>query len=240
MVTPADAQQLRQAQRGVQRLVERDLRAFWGTLDLNRPGAARDALLGFVPELTRTYGDAAATVAADWYDDQRAAAGATGRYRAQLASPASADRVQQRVRYGAGHLFTPNPEQTLVFLDSAVQGYVAQPGRLTIRDSALADPAAAGWQRVTQPNSCKFCRMLAGRGGVYKRETATFASHDDCNCAAVPSWDPDAPEVGVEQYQASVRIQDLRDRAAEGSQEAQRQLDAHRSRVREFVADMDN
>src|SRR5690625_1238529 len=129
MVTPADAQQLRQAQRGVQRLVERDLRAFWGTLDLSRPEAARDALVEFVPELTRTYGDAAATVAADWYDDQRAMAGATGRHRAQPASPAGAARVQQRVRYGAGHLFTRNPEQTLVFLDSAVQGYVAQPGR---------------------------------------------------------------------------------------------------------------
>lgn len=47
--------------------------------------------------------------------------------------------------------------------------------------------------------------MLAGRGAVYKEATVHFASHGDCNCAAVPSWDQNAPEVDVSLYKASQR-----------------------------------
>src|SRR5690625_6760417 len=113
----------------------------------------RSALLGFVPELTRTYGDAAATVAADWYDEQRALAGAPGRFRAVMAPPLESAIVQQRIRFGAQHLFTDAPDGMLPFLRGAVQGYVIQPSRETIRHSTLADPAASGWQRVTRPGS---------------------------------------------------------------------------------------
>src|SRR5690625_5715142 len=63
----------------------------------------RSALLGFVPELTRTYGDAAATVAADWYDEQRALAGAPGRFRAVMAPPLESAIVQQRIRRSEEH-----------------------------------------------------------------------------------------------------------------------------------------
>jgi len=81
--------------------------------------------------------------------------------------------------------------------------------------------------------------MLAGRGGVYRRETVHFAAHgNDCRCAAVPSWDPDAPEVDVRAYVASERMTKLRDRAAAGDASAQRQLEAHRARIRAFTAEM--
>jgi hypothetical protein len=47
--------------------------------------------------------------------------------------------------------------------------------------------------------------MLHGRGAVYRESTAHFAAHKSCDCAAVPSWDPDAPEVDVRLYEASKR-----------------------------------
>jgi hypothetical protein len=47
--------------------------------------------------------------------------------------------------------------------------------------------------------------MLAGRGAVYRRDTADFAAHDHCRCGAAPSWDPSAPEVSVQQYEATER-----------------------------------
>lgn len=241
MATPADVALIRAANAGLVRLATRDLQAFWASLNLDRPEAARDALLRFMPELTARYGEAAAVVAADFYDDLREAEAVRPGFRARMADPVPADVVQQRTRFGAQHLFTENPGQTLVFLTGAATKYVLQPGRLTIVESALADPAAAGWHRETRPSrtyasGCGFCRMLATRGAVYKRATATFAPHDDCKCVALPSWDANAPEVSADQYRASERMDALRARAAAGDASAQRQLDAHRARVRDWIA----
>ena len=65
---------------------------------------------------------------------------------------------------------------------------------------------------------------------MYKRETAHFASHDDCNCAAVPDWDPDSPEVDVKQYAASERTSAM----------SERQRADHTARVAAFLAEMAN
>lgn len=241
MATAVDVARFGAANRGLAALVTRDLRAFWATLDLNRPEVARDALLRFVPVLTEQYGEVAATVAADFYDDLRAAEPVVPGFRARMADPVPRGVVQQRTRFGAQHLFTDTPDQTLVFLTGAATKYVLQPGRITIVDSAVADPAAAGWHRETRSSrthtsGCAFCRMLATRGAVYKRATATFAPHDDCKCVAVPSWDANAPEVSADQYAASERLDALRARAAAGEVSAQRQLEANRARVRDWIA----
>jgi hypothetical protein len=186
-------------------------------------------LLEFVPVLTSTYGDAAATVAADWYDDVRASEGVRGRFAATLADPFPAEAVEARVRFGASHLFTATPALMLPFLSGAVDEYVLQPGRDTIQRSAVADPAASGWHRQASAGACNFCRMLAGRGGVYRQETAAFAAHGNCGCVAVPSWDADAPEVPVEAYVASERT----------SRMSPEQKERHTARVREYLAAMD-
>lgn len=205
MVSSADAQRLRQAQIAVRRIVERDLTAFFGSLNLARPEATRDALLEYVPFLVQQYGDSAAAVAADWYDEVRAAEAVPGRFRA-LAQPSPYQSgVEDTVRRAAGSLFTDAPAGTLTSLLAPVGKYALAAGRQTIATSTARDPRASGWQRVTRSGACRFCRMLAGRGGVYREATAHFASHGDCNCAAVPSWDPGAPEVDVALYKASAR-----------------------------------
>lgn len=42
------------------------------------------------------------------------------------------------------------------------------------------------YQRIASPTACKFCRMLAGRGAVYRLETAGFRAHGNCGCTAEP------------------------------------------------------
>lgn len=57
-------------------------------------------------------------------------------------------------------------------------------GRGTIIDSAVADPRVLGWRRVLRGSSCGFCRMLAGRGAVFRESTVRFRSHGNCDCGA--------------------------------------------------------
>lgn len=236
MPTTSDVRLLSRAQRELAVRSQRELRRFWAALDLERPERVRDELLSFVPALTAAYGAAGAVVAADWYDEVRAAEGVPGRFRAVMAEPFPDEFVQARVRYGARHLFTEAPGRALPFLTGAVQEYVIQPARDTISRSSMADPRASGWHRQAQADACSFCRMLVGRGGVYRRESAAFAAHAHCNCVAVPSWDPDAPEVPVVTYTASERNGALRARAARGNKPAQRALEDNRRRVREHIA----
>jgi hypothetical protein len=227
MVSRSDAERLRRAQAGIRGLVERDLRAFFGSLDLSRPEVSRDALLEFVPVLVASYGESAAAVAADWYDEVRAAERVRGRFRARMTVPDEREAVEGTVRRAAGALFTDAPSDALVALSGPAGKYVVNASRATVRRSTFADPQAAGWQRVTRAGSCGFCQMLAGRGGVYKRETVRFAAHGDCGCTAVPSWDQDAPEVDVAVYEASERTTHMSDK----------QREEHNARARSWMAD---
>src|SRR5881392_704504 len=110
MPSHSDVQQLRAEYKAIRGLVERDLRELWASLDLSRPEAARDVLLQVVPALVDSYGDAAAAVAAEWYDDMRAAAGVRGRFRALPQESVYLTAAEGTVRRAAGDLFTENPE----------------------------------------------------------------------------------------------------------------------------------
>jgi len=208
MASRSDVNQLRTANDGIVRLATRDLTKFWGSLNLAKPDAARDALLEFIPTLVTEYGDIAATVAADWYDNLRVAAGIRGTFAAVLADGVPDAAVTSTVRFGAGHLFTDVPSGTLDFLSGAVSKYVLQPGRDTIVGSARADPSAHGWYRISG-GGCSFCEMLAGRGAVYREDSADFAAHDHCKCGVAPSWDKTRPEADVMQYEASQRTSSM-------------------------------
>lgn len=214
---------------GLVRYATRDLRRFWSTLDKERPKATRDALLRFTPALTDQYGAMSAALSADWYDEVRGGAAVQGSFRARPAGLVPVEAVESRVRFGAQHLFTLTPEQTLAFLADAATEYVLQPGRDTIATNTTRDPRASGWQRIASANACGFCRMLEGRGGVYKEASADFAAHGNCNCTAAPSWDPDAPEVPARAYEASQTTSGMSDE----------QREAHNRRIREYIASLD-
>ena len=231
MVDDSQTRLLRDAQNGIRSLVERDLRAFWLSLDLSRPEAARDALLAFTPALVEQYGEQAAAVAADWYDDVRAAERVRGRFRAEMVTPGEQEAVEGTVRRLAGDLFTDDPSPMLAGLLAAAPKFALAGSRLTVVRSTERDPQAAGWQRVIRGGACRFCRMLHGRGAVYKESTVNFAAHKACDCAAAPSWDPNAPEVDVRLYEASRRMTALRQRAAAGDRSAQRQIRDHNALI---------
>ena len=77
----------------------------------------------------------------------------------------------------------------LVQASGSMARIVLDAGRSTVIESVRADPAAVGWQRVLGGGGCDFCVMLAGRGAVYKEDTADFPAHDHCGCTTEPSYD---------------------------------------------------
>lgn len=205
---------IRAVNRAIVQAMVRDLDRFWGTLDLTRPELARNALLEFVPQLMASYGEGAAAVAADWYDEMRAAAKISGArsFRALPGAPVDHERVASRTRYAAGHLFTDHPELMLSFLKVAGSAYVLQPGRSTITESVRRDPARPRFARVPSgPKTCAFCLMLASRGPVYAtdRDQMINKYHGDCDCTAVPIFTADDlptgynPDALRDQYQAA-------------------------------------
>lgn len=194
MVSPADLERFRQANAGLSKLVRDLLEAFFRSLDLSRPEDARDALLEYVPVLVEQYGEVAATLAAEFYEELRGSSGAAGRFTALTAGSVPAGAVQAKVRFLATHLWTPTPDVMLGGLVTAADKYVKQPGRDTIAKNAKRE--GIRFARVpTGDTTCAWCLMLASRDAVYaSRESAgdiNDTGHGDgfhgfCDCEVVP------------------------------------------------------
>jgi hypothetical protein len=180
------------------------------------------------PELVNRYGAGAAALAVEQYDEMRAAAGVVGTFRSVPAPPD--ERAAGAVRRLAGMAADGDLAVIAPGLRVVADRLLKDRHRDTIATNSIRDPRARGWQRVTHGVTCAFCRMLAGRGGVYTKASATFASHNACDCTAQPEWDPHAPDVPVEAYVASVRTSAMTD--------AQREQ--HRARVRDYLLDYED
>lgn len=181
-----------QANNGISDLVERDLLDFLASLNFERPEAVQRAVFEFVPALVSEYGDVAATVAADWYDELRAAEGVAGSFRAPLAPGTPLDKVHDRLGYAtraSGPLWLGDSGTLTNFLSLMANEYALQPGRDTVMHAAHKDNAA--YARIPEPGACKFCLMLASRGFVYSKSTSggTKKFHGKCRCNSVPVWD---------------------------------------------------
>jgi hypothetical protein len=229
MVTASDALALRRAQAGIQALAESELAGIMAKIGQLPASRGRDSLLHLAPMLVDAYGASSGTVAADWYDLVRDSEilPRKARYRSTVVVPDRSTEIEVTIRRVVGPLWDDDPDQVLTALRGPLTRYILDAGRTTIVENTNADPQTTGWQRVTRPGACDFCRFLAARGDVYKRQTATFASHNDCNCASVPSWDPNAKEVDVDRYKASERKQKMKDSTR----------DANTAALREAIAD---
>lgn len=179
-------------------LVAAELAAYFAALDLSRPESVRDALLEFLPLLIAEYGELSAALAMEWFDQLRFESGQTAAFlaAAPLAASVTPERVEAKVRYLAGQLWTPEPEKILSGLTKASDKYVKQFGRDTIASNAERDGAT--WARVpTGAKTCAWCLILASRDAVYlSEETALTRADGDryhgfCDCQAVPIWGPD-------------------------------------------------
>lgn len=202
MVSVAD---LRAATSFNLQLAERDLAQFFGAYAGADPIELRDALLEFYPDFVQVYGEQGAELAAEFYDEARAAARASGQYRASLAPPVPQEQAVGAAKWAIGPAFEDNWDLALQQLVGASTRLIQQQGRDTMRWNVDRDPTAVGWRRETRAESCLFCRMLADRGGVYSKESAYFAAHDNCRCVVAPSWDPSARRASVPDFRASER-----------------------------------
>lgn len=218
MATPNDLR------RRVAELVKRakgDLDALFRQVGAAQSAELREALMDVLPSLVETYGTAAASVAADWYDELRDEAGATGRFTAIPAELPDAG-TQSLVGWAAETATDDNAFRSLVA--GGMQRRIANGARGTVTRSSVADPQAVGWKRIGG-GACAFCRMLIERDELYSEATADFASHDDCNCSAYPLIKGAEP-IDVKDYLKSSRyIQDDAKRATE------------HARVREWMAE---
>jgi hypothetical protein len=186
--------------------------------------ATRNALTAATPEIVAYYSEGSAALAADHYDDLRDEARAAGRYVAEPIVELREEKIRTGVLWSVEPLYRPEPDDVLALerLAQVVQYETARPFRETVTINSRRDPASVGWQRISS-GGCKFCRMLAGRGAVYKETTARFASHPHCGCTAAPVFDGQpGPEASTIQYVASRRKRSPADRA----------------RVREYLAAM--
>lgn len=183
MATP---QQLRSAVAELTGLASTDLAALWRRITNAAQG--RELLEDVLPALIETYGAAAATVAADWYDEARDKAEVPRRF-AAIPAEATAAGASALAGWSVGPLYGAEPDfaRALTMAQGGMQRRIANVSRLTVMDSATEDPSADGWMRVGS-GECDFCDILIGRGAVYSERSADFASHDHCKCAAVPAF----------------------------------------------------
>lgn len=153
-----DAAQYVKAQNGAVKLALRDLRTFWGQLDLRNGVSVRAVLEGFWPELLARYGEVTATLAADRFEEL------TG-FSATMVRPVDPERANARMRWGIDPLFTGEGD-AFGRLAGLVDELVKQPGRSTLVRSAQKNRVAYG-RIPTGAETCDWCLMLAGRGFVY-------------------------------------------------------------------------
>jgi hypothetical protein len=165
---------------------------------------ARDALIDVLPVLVDGFGSAAATLAADWYDETRAEAGVAGRFTAIPAAP-ELGGLQVTARWAVSPLYQPQPdwESSLTLAQCGLEKAVADTTRETIVGSTMRDKYTKGWRRAGA-GSCAFCRMLIDRGAVYREATVKFKSHNNCHCLAVPDFGNREP-VNLDPFKPSAK-----------------------------------
>jgi len=70
--------------------------------------------------------------------------------------------------------------------EQVAQKLVADTGRGTVQGAVRQDRQATAWARSAARGACAFCKLLASRGAVFKRDTADFRAHDGCHCGVIP------------------------------------------------------
>lgn len=207
MPTALQVQAQREAKEDLLLVVRAELEDLWGTLDLSDARGVSKILQQVLPDLVTEYGDIAAALAADYYDELMSDY-LVRTPSAVLAKAAPAGQTQAVARWGVGPLFGANPDTVaaLAMLADATERLVLQPSRDTIAQNAKRD--SIGYARIPSGKEpCAFCWMLASRGPVYgTARAAKFGDdgekyHTKCYCEPTPmrgpqdypqGYDPDA------------------------------------------------
>jgi hypothetical protein len=202
-MAPAAADQQQASQQHAARnaaiaaLAARELSAGWPQIDWASPQAAA-AVIALYGSIVTRYGQASAAVAAEFYDQLRAAAlpATSSRFRATPADPVPAEQINRAVQSAfaggtvtpAGAAPVPTSEATTSELpveqrvpqrlESSLQRHVQQPARNTVAEAVASDPAKPVYVRVPQNDACAFCVLLASRSMTSKGRNQLYLSEN--------------------------------------------------------------
>ncbi|MER7733682.1 hypothetical protein ABTX80_22580 [Streptomyces erythrochromogenes] len=193
----------RRAQRGLTRLLVRDMRSLRRLIIPSRLEQTVPEWIEAVRALVEQYGAASSSLSADYYEAERIAAAVTGRFTVPLAGPPPDEQVENSLRWATKDVYPRDPEdpattdaqrqpmdvrleQAEKKAEAVAQRLVTDQGRGTVQEAVRQDRQATAWARSAALGACSFCKLLASRGAVYKQDTAKFRSHDGCHCGVVP------------------------------------------------------
>jgi hypothetical protein len=197
------ASRYRAAQIGLTRLLVRDVR---GLRRLILPQRLRESVpdwLAAMNAVVDQYARTSASLAADFYDAQREAAGVTGVFTVPVTDPPPSEQTEASLRWATKDLWPRDPEdpatteaqrqalevrlaQAETKAEQVAQKLVTDTGRGTVQEAVRQDKQATAWARSAARGACAFCKLLAARGAVYKQDTADFRAHDGCHCGVIP------------------------------------------------------
>lgn len=186
MPSPADVAEIRSLLDDLHATAAADLTRFWRAVQDRNAAEIIDVLTAAVPHMLTPYTEAAAQIAATWYDDlaPTSAAGAAV-YVAVTAPPAPDAAVAASVRWAASPVVPVPPaegavpasvagdagESVLDRLSGMAERRIFAAARDTVALNADAEPGAT-WARYASANACAFCRLLATRRDVYTSRRA--------------------------------------------------------------------
>lgn len=196
MPSRADVAILRGGQERAAQQARNELAGWWATTSKSDLTKFRAEVERFFPLLVESYGEVAATAAADWYDmiyaeRPRMAAGMRNE-----------DIARARARWAIGKAWEGDAAQALSTLQLVTDEMVRQFGRDTIVQSAGANKRM--WARIPSgPETCPYCLTASSRGFAYHTKEAAGGLNPDkfhggCNCEIVADdgevpkgYDPD-------------------------------------------------
>jgi hypothetical protein len=191
-------------------LANRNLLAAYRPIRTRDARVATDALVAVTRDLTDVYGEMAASLSADYYEQVRRTSGRPGRFRARTATAVPDEQVDGMVRWAVTPLWATDPDRirALLRLSAGLSRLIRDRGHRTVFDNAQRE----GVRYVRRPrgDACAFCLMLASRDD-YTSEASAFtvgtsrvrgsryagsSFHDNCRCQPVPIYSmSDVPDI---------------------------------------------
>ncbi|MFE2973378.1 hypothetical protein [Streptomyces sp. NPDC059258] len=200
-----DADRYRAAQRGLSRLLVRDVRSLRRLILPSRLRTSMPDWFTAMQEVVDQYARTSAALSAEFYDAQREAAGVPDSFTVPVPDPPPAEQTESSLRWATKDVWERDPEdprttdaqreplevrlaQAEKKAEAVAQKLVTDTGRGTVQEAVRQDRQAVAWARTAGLNACAFCRMLSIRGAVFKQDTVDFQAHDGCHCMALPVY----------------------------------------------------
>lgn len=153
-------------------------------------GMSDEELLDFVVNsysaLVAKYGDQAASVALEFYDQQRKAAGIMTDYDITISDghDAALTRADVQVAFDEHKDAGTGDDELASRVAGMAARRVMQRADSTIIGNAARDPAKPKWAFVPHAGACGWCILLGSRGFEYTSDaTAKVSRHHGCSCS---------------------------------------------------------